>query len=82
MMLLVVRHFQNGVDGFLLSAFNEAAGIDDDDLRFLRILCDLIFIFSIPSMISESTRFLSQPRLISPILYFPKSLFSPFPSYS
>src|SRR5690554_4725392 len=38
--------------------------------------------FSIPSMISESTRFLSQPRLISPILYFPKSLFSPFPSYN
>ena len=44
MMLLVVCHLQNGIDGFLLGAFDKAAGIDDDDLRFLRILCDLIFI--------------------------------------
>jgi hypothetical protein len=32
---LVLRHFQNRVHRFLLRRVNEAAGIDDDDVRLV-----------------------------------------------
>ena len=34
---LILRHFQNRVDGFLLGAFDKPAGIHKDHIRFLRL---------------------------------------------
>ena len=35
--LLILRHFQNGVDGLLLGGINKTAGIDHQNIRVLRI---------------------------------------------
>ena len=40
--LLVARHFKQRGDGFFLRGLDEAAGVDDDDLRPRRVGNDLI----------------------------------------
>ena len=52
-------HFKDGLDTLLLGVMDEAACIDNDDVCFYFIKpCAR----RMPSMTSESTRFLSQPR--------------------
>ena len=40
--LLVLRHLENGLDGFLLGRLDEAAGVDEDDLRLGGVGDDLV----------------------------------------
>ena len=40
--LLVLRHLQDGVDGFLLGGIDEAARIDDDDVGVGRVRRQLV----------------------------------------
>ena len=37
--LFILRHIQDRVDGFLLGGVDEPAGINQQDIRLLRILC-------------------------------------------
>ena len=67
--LFVFRHFQNRVDGFLLSRFDKAAGIDNDGVGLGRIgFSSKPSESSTPSISSASTRFFAQPRETIPIL--------------
>ena len=58
---------EDRVDRFLLCRIDERAGVDDQHVGLLRIavIC-MPCCSTLPSMISASTRFLAQPRLIMP----------------
>ena len=47
--LLVLRHLQNRVDGFLLCRVNKRAGIDDNHVRFIGTGCQFMPAFGQPA---------------------------------